>query len=86
MTLTLEHFEKPHPNASPTASSSMVLEENATSIHGVVSLGAPWRWLVDNVGPEDHSELAVTSSPARQDPAYFPWPTTGLLHYTPEDS
>ena len=86
MTLSLERSEKPHPNALPTASFPMVLEENATSTHGVDSLGAPWRWLVDNVGPEDHLELAVTGSPARQDPVYSPWPATGLLHYTPEDS
>ena len=55
------------------------------STRGVVLLDVPWRWLADNVGPEDHLELAVTSSPAQQDLAYSPWPTTGLLHYTPED-
>ena len=81
-----EHSEKPHPTASPTVSVPMVMEQNATSTRGVVLLDAPWRWLVDNVGPEDHLELAVTSSPAQQDPAYSPWPTIGLLHYTPEDS
>ena len=86
MTLLLEHFETPHLNASPAASFPMVLEENAMSTRGVVLLDAPWRWLVDNVGPEDHLELAVINSPAQQDPAYSPWPTTGLLHYTPEDS
>ena len=41
----LERSERPHPNASPTASFPRALEESATSIHGVVSLGAPWRWL-----------------------------------------
>ena len=86
MTLSLERSEKPHLNASPTVSFPMVLEENAIPTRGVVLLDAPWRWLVDNVGPEDHLELAVTSSPVQQDPAYSPWPTTGLLHYTPEDS
>ena len=64
----------------------MVLEENAMSTRGVVLLDVPWRWLVDDVGPEDHLELVVTSSPVQQDPVYSPWPTTGLLHYTPEDS
>ena len=54
------------------------------STRGVVLLDAPWRWLADNVGPEDHLQLAVTSSPAQQDLAYSPWPTTGLLHYAPE--
>ena len=49
-----ERSEKSHPNASPTASFPRALEESATSIHGVVSLGAPWRWLVDSVVPEDH--------------------------------
>ena len=46
-------------------------QENATSTHGVFSLGAPLRWLVDNVAPEDHLELAVTGSLARQDPVYL---------------
>ena len=32
----------------------MALEESATSTHGVVLLGVPWRWLVDIVVPEDH--------------------------------
>ena len=82
----LERSEKPHLNASPIVSFPMALEENAISTRGVVLLGAPWRWLVNNVGPEDHFELAVTSSPAQQDPAYSPGPTTGLLHYTPEES
>ena len=77
MTLSLKRSEKPHLSASPNVSFPMVLEENAISTRGVVLLDAPWRWLVDNVGPEDHLALAVTSSP---------WPTTGLLHYTPEDS
>ena len=86
MTLSLERSEKPHLNASPTVSFPMVLKENAKSTRGVVLLDAPWRSLVDNVGPEDHLELAVTSSPVQQDLAYSPWPTTGLLHYTPEDS
>ena len=84
--LFLERSGKPHLNASPTVSCPMVLEENAISTRGVVLLGAPWRWLVDKVGPEDHLKLAVTSSLVQQDPAYSPWPTTGLLHYTPEDS
>ena len=35
--------------------------------------------------PEDHWQLAVTSWPARQDPAYSPWPAFGLHCYTPED-
>ena len=84
--LTLERSEKLHLNASPIVSFPMALEENAISTRGVVLLGAPCRWLVDNVGPEEHLELAVTPSLVQQDPAYFPWPTTGLLHYTPEDS
>ena len=52
--LPLERSEKPRPNASPTASFPMALEESATSIHGVVSLGVPWRFPVDSVAPEDH--------------------------------
>ena len=52
--LLLERSEKPHLNASPTVSFPIPLEENAISTRGVVLLGAPWRWLVDNVGPEDH--------------------------------
>ena len=54
VTLLFERSEKPHPNASPTASFPMALEESATSIHGVVSLGVTWRWPVDSVVPEDH--------------------------------
>ena len=54
MPILLERSEKPHPNASPIASFPKVLEESATSIHGVVSLGAPWRGFVDSVAPEDH--------------------------------
>ena len=68
VTLSLERSEKLHLNASPTVSSPMVLEENAISTRGVALIDAPWRWLVDNVGPEDHSELAVTSSFVQQDP------------------
>ena len=83
--LSLAHSEKPHPNASPTVTFPMVLEENAKTNRGVVLLDAPWRWLVDNVGPEDHSEFAVTSSPVQQDPACSPWPTTELPHCIPED-
>ena len=56
------------------------------STRGLVLLDAPWRWLVDSVGPEDQLEFAVTSSLVKQDPAYSPWPTIGLLHHTPEYS
>ena len=78
---SLAHSEKPHPNASPIVTFPMVSEENAKTNRGVVLLDAPWRWLVDNVGPEDHSEFAVTSSPVQQDPACSPWPTTELPHW-----